>query len=281
MADPSWGQGALLIGPAVELFSSDSWAGAVSGGVGIATDVVDFVIDPIAALASSAVSMLLEHVEPLRTALEDLTGSPSEVQACAGVWTAAGSDVRARTADLSQSVISLQSSWQGEAADSYGEAIGGHIDTLYSLADGCDAAAGSFELAGVVVSIVRQIVFDLIADLVGKLISWGAEIAATVGVGASWVLPKAIHAIGKWIEIARGWCEKLTSAIRTFCQQVDSFDTALNTLLGQLRTRNIGHLIDLPTRVLRNGGISLGDLVPSLPAIAGGLLSGIEGQASS
>src|SRR5262245_62370 len=59
-------------------------AGVVA--LGVAAEGASAIIDPIGTLASWGASWAMEHIEPLRDALDKLTGNPGEVSAYAQTW---------------------------------------------------------------------------------------------------------------------------------------------------------------------------------------------------
>src|SRR5256885_11114555 len=69
-------------------------------------------------------------------------------------------------------------------------------------------------IMGQVVSFVRETVRQLIADLVGKLISWVMEEVFSLGFGTPVVVAQASAAIAKWGKKIGELLKKLTDTIR-------------------------------------------------------------------
>ena len=57
----------------------DSWVDGSLGGVGAGLDVLGMVIDPLGSLVAWGVGWLMEHVQPLKDALDWLAGQPDEI----------------------------------------------------------------------------------------------------------------------------------------------------------------------------------------------------------
>jgi hypothetical protein len=81
---------------------------------------------------------------------------------------------------------------------------------------------------------VRGIVKQLISDLVGQLISAVVEIAATVGFGATIVVPQCLTKILKYARKAQEWSDGLTTAIKNLSTTVDKINTTVHTAIGGL-----------------------------------------------
>jgi hypothetical protein len=64
----------------------NSWVDGTLGGVGGALDVLGTIIDPLGSLVAWGVGWLMEHVRPLKEALDWLAGMPDEIAAHAATW---------------------------------------------------------------------------------------------------------------------------------------------------------------------------------------------------
>jgi uncharacterized protein YukE len=214
-----------------EIFSLEGLGGAV----GVVADVAEFVLDPIASLASSAAGFLLDYVGPLRDMLDSIAGDPGAVEAKAVTWANISSRVVDSADDLDVQVRRALSSWTGPAASAYAVFADVLGQSLRALSDVCSGVGAGMQGASAVVGFVRAIVRDVIADLVGKLISWASQVAVTAGVGATWVVPNAIRAIAVYVERVRGWLDKLTRAIRSTMKALDDVNTSLTRSVPALR----------------------------------------------
>ncbi|OLE25667.1 MAG: hypothetical protein AUG49_10220 [Catenulispora sp. 13_1_20CM_3_70_7] len=89
------------------------------------------------------------------------------------------------------------SSWQGAAADAYRRRATDTGYLLEAMATAADATKAAITLSGQVVDAVRDKIRQWIAQLVGNLIAWLTEEAATVGVATPVVAEQATMAIAK------------------------------------------------------------------------------------
>jgi uncharacterized protein YukE len=246
-----------IIGPASNLFSQDAsggWAIAegVAGGIGAAMDVAEFAIDPIASLGASVAGFLLDYMPPLPDMLDSIAGDPGAVEAKAATWQNVSGRVSDSADDLDAKVRSALAQWSGPAADAYSAFTDALAETLRTLSTMCAGVGGTLQAASAVVSFVRAIVRDVIADLVGKLISWASQVALTAGVGASWVVPQAVTAIGIRVAKVGDWLRRLTSAIRVVTDHFDTANKALVTGVPALR-RIAQHLDGAVVAAARDG----------------------------
>jgi hypothetical protein len=211
---------------------SGSWIEAGLGIVGTGMDALAFVVDPFGSLAAWGVGWLIEHVGPLREALDKLAGDPAQITAFAATWanvsraTAAGAaDLRARLADLE--------SWRGRAGDAYRDYAGSHIDTLLLVSKATDGLASGVSAAGLLVASVRTIVRDLIAQFVGRIAVWAAEVILSFGVGLLWVAEQVAVAVQAWAVRLATFLRKLTISLRRLTELL----TRLKAIIAQLSQR--------------------------------------------
>ncbi|WP_454051106.1 WXG100 family type VII secretion target [Cellulomonas sp. Marseille-Q8402] len=233
-------QSLKIIGPASHAFAPEAdggWAVAegLSGGVGAVADIAEFVVDPIASMAASVAGFLLDYMPPLPDMLDSIAGDPAAVAAKAETWGNISTRVTDSADDLEAQVRTALSGWSGPAAEAYG--VFGDVlgDSLRALSTMCASVGGAMQGASAVVGFVRAIVRDVIADLVGKLISWASQVAATVGVGATWVVPQAVTAIAIRVERVRDWLTRLTRAIRSLATATERANEALTRGVPALR----------------------------------------------
>ena len=85
----TWNTGLGLVEDAAQISSgiqNNSWVDGTLGTVGGALDILGMVLDPIGSLVAWGVSWLMEHVKPLKEALDWLAGNPDAVAAHAQTW---------------------------------------------------------------------------------------------------------------------------------------------------------------------------------------------------
>lgn len=259
-----------IIGPASTSIGSAAdgeWAdlAGIGGAFTAAMDVVEFAIDPIASMAASVAGFLLDYMPPLPDMLDSIAGSPQAVEAKAHTWENVAGRVREVAAEYEAAVTSALAGWEGLAADAY-QGFANVYRSGLTMVESISAGVGQAMLgASIVVGVVRSIVRDIIADLVGKLISWASQVAATVGIGATWVVPQAVTAIAIRVEKVRDWLTRLTSGITKLLEMLNNANNALSSAVPALR--NLRDVLEkmpaAPASVVEGAG-NLASSVPKL-----------------
>jgi hypothetical protein len=196
-----------------QAIDSGSWIDASVAGLGVALETVGAVIDPIGTLASAGVGWLIEHVEPLQEALDVLAGNPELVEAHAMTWDNIANECFAMSEEMAAFIDADVESWDGIAADAYRDKGDANADVLGCLGGTALSLGTATRGAGQLVTMVREFVREFVAECIGSLIAWAAEVAFTAGVGAAWVIPKAVMKITEWVGKIFGWITGLIDSI--------------------------------------------------------------------
>lgn len=222
------------VGSLAESIGSGDVFGGFASALSLATDVAATLVDPIAALGSSIASFLLDYFPPLTFILDALAGNPAQVAAKSGTWENIANRLVEVKGDLLSEVDRSLSGWTGPTASAYRSLSSGFGSVMDGIAQACSAVAVGFKAASVIIEFVRGIVKQLISDLVGQLISAVVEIAATVGFGATVVVPQCLTKILKYARKAQEWSDGLTAAIKNLSTTVDKINTTVHTAIGGL-----------------------------------------------
>ena len=224
---PEWFEGTALGIPVVgSLFSagaslgSGDWSGALGSGVGAIGDAVGMAVDPLGTLASSVAGFLLDRFSWFQEALDVLVGDPAVVTAVGLTWANVGGvlamqserliDVRDRTAEY----------WHGPAADAFRRRMTEMAQRSNVEAFACRCLNTGYAIGSGIVTVVRQIVSAICAELVGKLIVWVGEALASLGFGVPVIVAQATAAIARWVDDAAKWTDELLSSAGRFSDLV-------------------------------------------------------------
>lgn len=172
----------------------------VEGGIdtlALTAEAAGVIVDPIGALASWGVGWAMEHVQWMSDLLDWLAGDPDQVAAYGQTWENIAGVAETVTERFQDDVNGDLSSWNDGARMMYTRLAQERLDTLDGLGKAAHGMAGLAEAVGTVVNAVRSGVRAAISFLVGKLISWGIELAGTLGAAAPVVLEQAMVAIGQ------------------------------------------------------------------------------------
>ncbi|RJQ77799.1 type IV secretion protein Rhs [Pseudonocardiaceae bacterium YIM PH 21723] len=214
--------------------ASGDWVEAGLGGVGAAMEVAAAVMDPFGTLAASAVNVLMTHVEPLRKALDSLAGDPGAVKAFGETWERVAKEVSAVAQEYGAEAKSGTGGWTGEAADAYRKHSAEVTDAIAGAGALADGIAAGVTIMGEVVAFVRQMVQEIIAQLIGRLVAWGAELAFTLGLATPIVIAQAVPVISKTIAKVTGLIRKLIGTIRKVLPRIKSLISKLQEIMAKL-----------------------------------------------
>jgi uncharacterized protein YukE len=200
-----------------QAIASGTWIDVTLAGAGAGFEAFSAGVDPIGTLASAGLSWLLEHVDPLRELLEDLTGNPDILLMHADTWANMAAEAAAIGEEMQVLAQSHQEEWTGEAAAAF---RGLHaelklgVDSLGAIFDSMRAATAA---AAGIIQTTYELVRDLIADLIVMLCMhapvWLGLIAATAGVALPLCLVDAIILI---VQISGMIFSIVTAAVQTY-----------------------------------------------------------------
>jgi hypothetical protein len=181
----------------------NSWVDATLGGVGTTLDTLSAAIDPLGALVSWGVGWLMEHVRPLKEALDWLAGNADEVAAHAATWQNVATFTRTAADDYTARLRTEVGTWFGASGDAYRDHAAMHLKVLDGLSIAAKGISYAVEGAGLLVGLVRGIVRDLIADFIGtlavRLPEWLAEAGLTLGLATPVVIGQVGALVAKWV----------------------------------------------------------------------------------
>ncbi|MGK5680244.1 WXG100 family type VII secretion target [Actinoplanes sp. URMC 104] len=188
-----------------------SWVDSMLAGGSLVGDAAATVIDPFSALLANGLGWVMEHFEPLREVLDKLTGIPDKVTAHAHTWANMAGALRTMSEDLQSSLAADLPGWGGTAAESYRAMMTNNVDGLGGLAVLADTMSAATQAAGNLVQFTRDVVRDLICDLVARVIVWAAEALAIVTIPV--VTAQIVAAVAKWSARIFGYTGALISSL--------------------------------------------------------------------
>ncbi|WP_236792700.1 RHS repeat-associated core domain-containing protein [Amycolatopsis sp. GM8] len=231
------GIGILEAGKSVkDGIESGDWAATVLGVAGTAMEALAFVADPFGAILAAGVGWLIEHVGPLKEALDKLAGDPDQITAHSETWKNIAKELGAVSTDLGNQVKTDIQSWTGPGADAYRQQADDLAKMLEGAGQACDGAASGVKTAGEVVAAVRMLVRDTIAQVVGHMISWALQVLFTLGIGLAWVVPQVVNLVAKTAKDLASLMKNLTKALGDLAKLLgkagDLFKSASKGLKG-------------------------------------------------
>jgi uncharacterized protein YukE len=180
----------------LQAIDSGSWADRALAGGALAAETVATVLDPFSALLANGLGWAMEHFDPLREILDKLAGLPDLVAANAATWQNVARELGAMSADLQGCLSGDLPGWQGAAADTYRSLMGNNANALGGLGVLAETMSAATQAAGNLVMFTRDLVRDLICDLVARVIVWAAEALLVVTIPV--VAAQIALAVTKW-----------------------------------------------------------------------------------
>ncbi|MFE5565797.1 DUF6531 domain-containing protein [Amycolatopsis japonica] len=229
------------------------WAAVAMGAVGTALDALSMAMDPFGSILAAGVGWLLEHVGPLSDALDALTGDADQIKAQAETWANIAKELGAVGTELTDLVKADLQTWAGDAADRYRERSADTVNVLTAAQKGCEGASSGVKTAGEVVAAVRTLVRDIIAELVGHLISWALQVLFTLGIGLTWVVPQVVTAVAKTAAKIADITTKLVKALKGLMPLLKRADSLFDDAAKALRKLK-GGKVDAPPPPKTKGG---------------------------
>jgi hypothetical protein len=238
----TWYTGLGLVEDAAQIsdgIHNDSWVDGTLGGVGGSLDVLGAVIDPLGSLVAWGVGWLMEHVRPLKEALDWLAGQPDEIAAHAATWRNVSAAMNATHERYADSVRTDTADWDGASGDAYRSHASLQLEALGSIAEVAEAISYAVEGAGLLVGLVRGIVRDLIAQFVATLAArlpqWLAEEGLTLGIGTPVVIGQVAALVAKWADRIQGFVRALLNSLRRLGSKLKDLTGVLDDLKNLLR----------------------------------------------
>ena len=228
-----------------QALSSGSWLAVGLTGVGAALDVAAAVVDPFGSLIAAGLGWLMEHLQPLKGWLNDLTGDSAAVAGFAATWDNIASAMGAAGDELTRVVRADLDGMAGASVVAYATYANGLAERLRATKASAGSVAGALRTCAMVVQAVHDVVRDTLAQLVGSIISWAAEALLTLGLATPAIVGQVSTRVSSLAtRIGKSVTDVITSA------------KALKNLVGALKDA----LVDL-ARSARRGAAGAADEV--------------------
>ncbi len=224
--------GTGLIDDVVQLCTAiqeGNWVDAALAGVATAVDALATAIDPVGTLIAWGVGWIIEHVEPLKGWLNDLTGDAGQVLGFAQTWGNIATHLSEQGTFFANRATTDLAGMYGTGLAAYVEAANGKLGTIGALAQASSAIGGGLQLAAMLVQFVHDLVRDTISQIIGSCSS--ALLWAATGVG----IPYAISIVSsKAASLSATISAKVTGLVRSLTKLKGLF-TKLDELMPALR----------------------------------------------
>ncbi|MBB4745104.1 uncharacterized protein YukE [Actinoplanes octamycinicus] len=196
------------------------WVDGLLTGAATGAGLASVAIDPFGSLLANGLGWAMEYFEPLRHMLDELTGAPEKVTAHAATWQNIATSLDDAASDLRHAMTGDLPDWQGTAAAAYASMMSHNVAALGILSGTASAMAAATEAAGNLVRFTRDVVRDLITDLVARVIVWSLEAMAVITIPA--IAAQIVVAVAKWAARIAGYTTALTTSLTNLSHLVGS-----------------------------------------------------------
>ncbi|MFW5474587.1 hypothetical protein ACOCJ5_14870 [Knoellia sp. CPCC 206450] len=185
-----------------------NWVDAALSGVSTVLDAAATAADPLGSLLAAGIGWAIDHLNPIKDWFDDVTGNPESVSAKAESWDNIAQGLDSLPQTWRHSLNSL--SWMtGDAISSYKAQADVRITTLRRLKGSSDGAAAAMDRVAFIVTFVHNFLRDVLASLVGAILSWVAETVLSLGTLIPWVISQ----IGTRIASVVGKCSRYITGL--------------------------------------------------------------------
>ncbi len=209
----------------------------VDSAKAIYEEAAGLAVDPIGGLVGMAVEWILQHVDPLKTWVNQLTGDSAQVYGMSSSWDSISSSLASVAEELQSTAEAAMSGMQGEAVRAYLE----RQAVVYSAIDGVSAASGAFgeALTKVADSVdsIHDAVVGAIGDVVGSCVSAAAEVVFSLGLAAPVAEAQVASKVAKWVGLIGPVLDVLMEAVQAIMAIY-----AVMTSVGENLTRGVEHI---------------------------------------
>jgi hypothetical protein len=239
-----WYKSFQLIGPAVGITQSDNGAGALMSACQTSLDLYSTLVDPLGTLMSSVAHFMIDYVWPIPEILDMLVGNPTAVGNMSLTWTNIQDTVTSAGEKVTGEVSgTVGSAWIGDAADRYKGMMEMYVGTLTSIAGAAGGIATMLAMMSDLIALIREIIEQLLSDLVGKLISYATEVLCTFGLGTPVVIAQATPVCFQYIKSGQEWSDRMSTLAENVTKNMDNI-TKLLTDLGPLVLKSVTSVRD-------------------------------------
>lgn len=235
--------------------------------------------DPVYALASAGLTLVLELVEPFNDLIHAVSGDPDEMQVQIDVWGQVATALGALQGETAGAVNDNLTSWTGQAADAAFEQLGALEASIYAAANEVQGVQTLLGWAKLLAETIYEVIKSILSELVAWLITRGlvalANSAWSFGASVATFLLSAAYK--SYSMFSRAF-KKLTECSRIFNLLLGGLGKFL--LNNPVITRGIGNWINLLAALGAKAGIAAAKTAGlGAAGLGGSMASGAVGSA--
>ena len=218
----------------VQAINDKDWVAGGLAVVGGAFDAAAAASDPIGTLIAMGLGWVLDHVQPFNTWLEQLTGDADQVKAHATTWKNVQKHLQATAETMASHITTDLADMNGRTITAYQGAAGDITRVINAAGTWAGAIGTALDITAFIVQFVHDFVRDAISEVVGSILSYAAELIATVGLAWPIVAEQIATRIASLIgQVGRNVKNLVTSA-RNLVKKLTDLKTLFHTLKNKL-----------------------------------------------
>jgi methyl-accepting chemotaxis protein len=209
-------------------------------------------VDPLNTLISKGLGFVIDYIEPVKEALELVTGSPDALNAAAETYATLSTDIDNLGQQLHDELTSGFANWKGEASDTARQEMAAFLDGIHGTATLAGYLVQLLKASASMMQAAKDIIIGILADFVEQmLITWAvgavgtfftfglsdaAATAATVteasvAVGKAGAAVKRVEGL---IEKVGNLIKKIMEMIRKLAELLKKFAVKIQKVGGKL-----------------------------------------------
>ena len=218
----------------VQAINDKDWVAGGLAVVGGAFDAAAAASDPIGTLIAMGLGWVLDHVQPFNTWLEQLTGDADQVTAHATTWKNVQKHLQATAETMASHITTDLADMNGRTITAYQGAAGDITRVINAAGTWAGAIGTALDITAFIVQFVHDFVRDAISEVVGSILSYAAELIATVGLAWPIVAEQIATRIASLIgQVGRNVKNLVTSA-RNLVKKLTDLKSLFHTLKNKL-----------------------------------------------
>ncbi|WP_020501323.1 WXG100 family type VII secretion target [Sciscionella marina] len=204
--------------------------------------------DPLNTLINKGLGFLIDHIQPLKEALEMVTGSPDALNTGAQNYLNLQQEINAIGKDLEQQFKSGSQGWEGKASEAAKKEMDGLVEGVKGTGELASAISDLLKSSGEMMKAAKDTIISIIADFV--------ETAITNAAAYGWV-PVAGQAalvtrLGVKIAECVGKAVKFVSKVGKIIMKIGRVLESAARVLGR-----IGRILEKIGKFATKGGLKL------------------------
>ena len=225
VSTPFSGLHAIESGTAIiQAIQNGDWLSGALGSVGLAMDAQAVAADPLAAVVGMGVGWILEHIQPLKSWLNDLTGDSAEVAAFAQTWSNIGAHLHG-VGDEMLGRLREFDGFSGQLVTAYTAMQTDAAQHVHAAGDWANGVSEGMRSGSAIVQYVHDLVRDAISQLVTLAITAASAGVFTLGLGAP-------AAVAKVATQAASMAASLSTSVVSLVDSVSTLSHHLDDLSG-------------------------------------------------